>query len=48
MDITPEEKKYGNSGDKFNKLGRFAVDKVEGIATLVNSAIDVSINFQRR
>lgn len=42
VDTIREEEKYGNTGDKFDRLGRSVVSGVETVANVINSAINVS------
>lgn len=41
VDVTREEEKYGNDGDKFNRFGRSFIGGVETVSTVVTSALSV-------
>lgn len=47
VDVTKEEDKYGNDGDKFNRFGRGVVGGVESLSSRLTSALSVNIIFDK-
>lgn len=42
VDVTKEEEKYGNEGDKFNRIGRGFIGGVETLSSMLTSALSVN------
>jgi len=42
VDVTREEDKYGNDGDKFNRIGRGVIGGVETVSNMLTSALSVN------
>jgi len=42
VDVTKEEEKYGNDGDKFNRVGRGFIGGVERVSSALTSALSVN------
>lgn len=45
--MTKEEEKYGNDGDKFNRIGRGVIGGVEKVSSMLSSALSVNTRFIR-
>lgn len=43
VDVTKEEDKYGNNGDKFNRFGKKFIGGVETVSSMLTSALSVNI-----
>lgn len=41
--MTKEDEKYGNDGDKFNRIGRGFIGGVESVSNMLTSALSVNM-----
>jgi len=41
--VTKEDEKYGNDGDKFNRIGRGFIGGVESVSNMLTSALSVNM-----
>ncbi|VVC38535.1 Hypothetical protein CINCED_3A013843 [Cinara cedri] len=48
VDVTKEEEKYGNDGDKFNRFGRSFIDGVETVSSVVTSALSFPLDTVKK
>lgn len=48
VDVTKEEEKYGNDGDKFSRIGRGFIDGVETVSNMLTSALSFPVDTAKK
>ncbi|KAE9524054.1 hypothetical protein AGLY_015535 [Aphis glycines] len=48
VDVTREEDKYGNDGDKFNRIGRGIIGGVETVSNMLTSALSFPVDTAKK
>uniref|UniRef100_A0A2S2N8E2 RxLR effector protein n=1 Tax=Schizaphis graminum TaxID=13262 RepID=A0A2S2N8E2_SCHGA len=48
VDVTREEDKYGNDGDKFNRIGRGVIGGVETVSNMLTSALSFPVDTAKK
>jgi len=48
VDVTREEDKYGNDGDKFNRIGRGLIGGVETVSNMLTSALSFPVDTAKK
>ncbi|XP_011315376.1 uncharacterized protein [Fopius arisanus] len=48
LDRTTEEEKYGNSGERFNDVGRALVNGFEALSNFINTVVDLPVNAAKK
>ncbi|XP_027852897.2 uncharacterized protein LOC114131793 [Aphis gossypii] len=48
VDVTREEDKYGNDGDKFNRIGRGIIGGVETVSNMLTSALSFPVDTVKK
>ncbi|XP_025195990.1 uncharacterized protein LOC112595113 [Melanaphis sacchari] len=48
VDVTKEEEKYGNDGDKFNRIGRGLIGGVETVSNMLTSALSFPVDTAKK
>ncbi|XP_050430786.1 uncharacterized protein LOC126839488 [Adelges cooleyi] len=48
VDVTKEEEKYGNNGDKFNRFGRGIIGSVETLSSVLTSALSFPVDTAKK
>ncbi|CAI6353125.1 unnamed protein product [Macrosiphum euphorbiae] len=48
VDVTKEDEKYGNDGDKFNRIGRGIIGGVESVSNMLTSALSFPVDTAKK
>ncbi|XP_022164809.1 uncharacterized protein LOC111029880 [Myzus persicae] len=48
VDVTKEDEKYGNDGDKFNRIGRGFIGGVESVSNMLTSALSFPVDTAKK
>ncbi|KAL4127289.1 hypothetical protein QTP88_011466 [Uroleucon formosanum] len=48
VDVTKEDEKYGNDGDKFNRIGRSFIGGVESVSNMLTSALSFPVDSAKK
>lgn len=48
VDVTKEDEKYGNDGDKFNRIGKGFIGGVESVSNMLTSALSFPVDTAKK